>query len=31
MLKMRRKIDNIESHTTLWQNDLEENFEWVKE
>lgn len=28
---MRRKIDNIESHTTLWQNELEENFEWVKE
>ena len=28
---MRRKIDNIESNTTLWQNELEENFEWVKE
>lgn len=26
-----RKIDSIESRITLWQNEIEENFEWVKE
>lgn len=28
---MVRKIDKIELHIKLWEDELEENFEWVKE
>ena len=26
-----RKIDHIESRMTIWEDELEKNFEWVKE
>lgn len=28
---MVRKIDKIELHIKLWEDELEKNFEWVKE
>ena len=28
---MVREIDKIKSHIELWEDELEENFEWVKE